>query len=108
MRHDQDTKPIKLANAEHSITIDANTVRVIARVGDIVIGDSAATLTLRESGHEPVYYFPLGSVVQATLRPSSTESNCLYKGDASYYDIVLSTKRFFRMQFRRTGLHTRR
>jgi uncharacterized protein (DUF427 family) len=84
-----ETKLIKVPNAEHSISIEADTVKVVARVGDAVIADSAAALTLRESGYAPVYYFPLNSVVPGTLRPSSTETYCPYKGDASYYDIVL-------------------
>jgi uncharacterized protein (DUF427 family) len=85
-----ETKPIKIPNAEHPITIDANTVRVVARVGDTVIADSTATLTLRESRYAPVYYFPLNSVAPGTVRPSSTQTYCPYKGDASYYDVLLS------------------
>jgi uncharacterized protein (DUF427 family) len=84
-----ETKVIKVPNTEHQITIDADTVRVIARVEAAVIADSPAALTLRESGYAPVYYFPLSSVVPGTLRPSSTETYCPYKGDATYYDIVL-------------------
>jgi uncharacterized protein (DUF427 family) len=84
-----ETKLIKVPNAEHPITIHADTVRVVARVGDAVIADSPAALTLRESGYAPVYYFPLSSVVPGTLQPSTTETYCPYKGDASYYDIVL-------------------
>jgi uncharacterized protein (DUF427 family) len=84
-----ETKPIKVPNAEHPITIDTSTVRVVARVKDTVIADSTATLALRESGYAPVYYFPLNSVAPGTLRPSSTQTYCPYKGDASYYDILL-------------------
>jgi uncharacterized protein (DUF427 family) len=36
-----------------------------------------------------VYYVPLGDVVRGALRPSSSETYCPYKGDASYYDIIL-------------------
>jgi deazaflavin-dependent oxidoreductase (nitroreductase family) len=74
---------------DHPITIDTDTVRVVARVADVVIADSSAALTLRESGYAPVYYLPLTSVGPNILRTSSTETYCPYKGDASYYDIVL-------------------
>jgi uncharacterized protein (DUF427 family) len=83
------TKLIKVPGAEHPITVDADTIRVVARVGDTVIADTRVALTLREAGYSPVYYLPLSSVVAGVLRPSSTESYCPYKGDASYYDIVL-------------------
>jgi uncharacterized protein (DUF427 family) len=83
------TKEIKVPDADHPITIDADTVRVVARVGDTVIADTSAALTLREAGYPPVHYIPLGDVVPGTLRPSTSDSYCPYKGDASYYDVVL-------------------
>jgi uncharacterized protein (DUF427 family) len=89
LSNDERNQLIKIPNAEHPISIEADTVRAVARVGDAVIADSPVALTLRESGYAPVYYFPLSSLVPGTLRPSSTETYCPYKGDASYYDIVL-------------------
>jgi uncharacterized protein (DUF427 family) len=82
-------KEIRVPNGDHPITIDADTDRVIARVGDTVIADTAAALTLREAGYPPVHYIPLAAVVPGTLHPSSTRSYCPYKGDAFYYDVVL-------------------
>ncbi|MDX6255443.1 MAG: hypothetical protein QOJ11_1777 [Frankiales bacterium] len=86
------TKQIKFPNARHPITIDADTVRVVARVGDTVIADSSDALTLREAGYPPVHYLRLGDVVPGRLRPSTSHSYCPYKGDASYYDVVLPDK----------------
>lgn len=34
-------------------------------------------------------YFPPDSVDQTNLRPSSTKTNCPWKGEASYYDVVV-------------------
>ena len=34
-------------------------------------------------------YFPPGSTVEAHLRPSTTTTHCPWKGDASYYDVVV-------------------
>jgi uncharacterized protein (DUF427 family) len=62
---------------------------VVARVGQTVIADTGDALTLREAGYAPVYYLPLSDVVSGMLRPSSTETYCPYKGEASYYDILL-------------------
>jgi uncharacterized protein (DUF427 family) len=83
------TNEIKLPGTDHPITIDADTVRVVAGVGDTVIADTNAALTLREAGYSPVHYIPLDDVVPGMLRPSSSTSYCPYKGDASYYDVVL-------------------
>jgi uncharacterized protein (DUF427 family) len=85
----KEIKQIRVPDADHPITVDADTSRVVARVGDVIIADTNAALTLREAGYGPVHYIPLHDVVPGTLRPSSTESYCPYKGDASYYDIVL-------------------
>ena len=83
------TREIKVPDASHPISIDAGTIRVVARVADTVIADTSAALTLREAGYPPVHYIPLDDVVPGTLRPSTSHSYCPYKGDASYYDIVL-------------------
>jgi uncharacterized protein (DUF427 family) len=83
------TKEIKVPDANHPISIDAGPVRVVARVGDTVIADTNAALTLREAAYPPVHYIPLDDVVPGTLRASTSDSYCPYKGDASYYDVVL-------------------
>ena len=83
------TKEIKVPDANHPISIDAGTVRVVARVGATVIADTNAALTLREAAYPPVHYIPLDDVVPGTLRASTSDSYCPYKGDASYYDVVL-------------------
>jgi uncharacterized protein (DUF427 family) len=82
-------KEIKVPDANHPISIGADTVRVVARAGDTVIADTSAALTLREAGYPPVHYIPLDDVVPGILRPATSHSYCPYKGDASYYDVVL-------------------
>jgi uncharacterized protein (DUF427 family) len=83
------TKEIKIPDADHPISIDAGTARVVARAGDTLIAYTSAALTLREAGYPPVHYIPLDDVVPGMLRPSTSDSYCPYKGAASYYDIVL-------------------
>ena len=83
------TKEIKVPDANHPISMDASTARVVARAGDTVIADTTAALTLREANYPPVHYIPLGDVVPGALRPSTSETYCPYKGDAAYYDVVL-------------------
>ena len=83
------TNQIKVPGPDHPITIDADEAHAVARVGGTVIADTRAALTLRESGYPPVQYIPLEDVVTGRLRPSTSQSYCPYKGDASYYDVVL-------------------
>lgn len=49
------------------------------------IADSDSTVVV-ENNH----YFPLDSVRQDVLRPSSTTSRCPWKGTASYYSIEVN------------------
>ena len=49
-----------------------------------VIADSDATVIV-EGNH----YFPPDSVVKTYLTPSDTQTNCPWKGTASYYDVVV-------------------
>ena len=83
------TDDSKVPDADHPITVDRDTPRVVVRVGDTVIATSDAALTLREAGYPPVHYVPLDDVVAGTLRASASHSYCPYKGDASYFDVVL-------------------
>jgi uncharacterized protein (DUF427 family) len=59
------------------------------RVGAHVIADTSQALTLREAGYPPVQYILLDDVEQTLLADSATRTYCPYKGDASYYSIVL-------------------
>ncbi|HSD61394.1 MAG TPA: DUF427 domain-containing protein [Burkholderiales bacterium] len=51
---------------------------------DEVIADSERTIVV-EGNH----YFPAESVRLEFLRPSGTHTTCHWKGEASYYDIVV-------------------
>lgn len=49
-----------------------------------VLAESDATVMV-EGNH----YFPLASIKQRHLRPSATQTQCFWKGTASYYDVVV-------------------
>jgi uncharacterized protein (DUF427 family) len=83
------TQQIKIPDAQHPITFDADTVHVVVRIGDTVIAKTPDALILREAGYPPVHYIALEDVVPEVLRPSTSQTYCPYKGEASYYDIVL-------------------
>ncbi len=49
------------------------------------IAESAGTVVV-EGNH----YFPSESVISEFLQPSNTHTTCPWKGEASYYDVVVS------------------
>ena len=50
----------------------------------VIIAESGDTVVV-EGNH----YFPLSSVKSEYLRESATHTTCHWKGDASYYDLVI-------------------
>jgi len=78
---------IKIPGPDHPITIDRNPNRVVVRLGDKVIADTARALTLREASYPPVHYIPRADVDLAALARSETHTHCPYKGEASYFSI---------------------
>jgi uncharacterized protein (DUF427 family) len=83
------TREPRIPGPDHPITIEKTGARVVARVGGQVVADSTRALTLREGAYPPVQYIPLDDVDQALLTAGDNESYCPYKGEASYYSIVL-------------------
>jgi uncharacterized protein (DUF427 family) len=87
---DMTVREEKIPSSDHPITIEPTEQRFVVRAQGKVVADSVATLTLREAAYPPVHYFPLADVDEQLLRPSSSSTYCPYKGEASYYSIVLA------------------
>jgi len=80
-------RPVLYPGPDHPITITPTEGRVVVKVAGTVVADSRAALTLQESTYPAVQYIPLADVDTSLLEPTTTESYCPYKGDASYYSI---------------------
>jgi uncharacterized protein (DUF427 family) len=65
-------------------------IRVV--VGGETIADSRRAMLLHESGHQPIYYFPLEDVRSDLLAPSDRHTRCPKKGEASYYTITVGDR----------------
>ena len=76
-------------DSSHPITVTATEGRVAVFRGDRKIADTSSALTLTESTYPPVQYVPLADVDPAVLQSSDHSTYCPYKGDASYYSIVV-------------------
>jgi uncharacterized protein (DUF427 family) len=61
--------------------------RLRVMVGDVTVADTIDGLVLYESDHLPVYYFPMKDVDEAFLLPSTTRTECSFKGVATHYSL---------------------
>jgi uncharacterized protein (DUF427 family) len=62
-------------------------MRYQAKWNGAVIADSEETVVV-----EGNQYFPVESVLASSLKPSETHTTCHWKGEASYYDVVVDGK----------------
>jgi acyl-CoA thioesterase-2 len=63
--------------------------RARAMVGNVVLAQSDACLLVRETDHPEVIYFPFEALDKELIAPSSHHTVCPFKGQASYFDVVL-------------------
>jgi len=54
----------------------------------VTYADTHASLTLSETGHETVHYFPRADVNMARLERSIHTSHCPFKGEATHYHLL--------------------
>jgi uncharacterized protein (DUF427 family) len=83
------TRTPKVPGPDHPITVKPTGKRVVARVGDTVVVDTTAALTLQESSYPAVQYLPLADIDPALLQHTDTHTYCPYKGEASYYSLLV-------------------
>jgi len=78
---------------EHRVTTEPSPKRVRVVFAGHMIADSSHVLTLWETGHTPVYYFPAEDVRRDLLVPSEHHTTCPFKGEASYWSIEVDGRR---------------
>src|SRR3954463_21278 len=80
---------MKIPGLDHPITVTPTEAPVVVKAGDRVVAATEPALTLQESTYPAVQYVPLEDVDPAVLERTAHSSHCPYKGDASYYSLVL-------------------
>lgn len=78
---------------DHPITLSQEAGRVRVRLAGVTIAETDAALVLTEAAYPPVFYIPRADVPEAFLKASTRRSHCPYKGDASYFDLVVDGER---------------
>ncbi|MDP3658839.1 DUF427 domain-containing protein [Phenylobacterium sp.] len=74
---------------DHPITITPAGKRWRARFQGHVIADTGDALILKEASYPPVVYFPRADVDMAYMSRTDRSTHCPYKGDASYYTVLM-------------------
>ena len=64
---------------------------VTIRVGEQVVIETDHAVQLLEGDRPGVTYVPMDDIEGATLQASGTQFHCRWKGEATYYDVHLSS-----------------
>ncbi len=67
-------------------------IRIVHR--GVVVADTRAAVRTLETSHPPTYYLPIADVTPGVLRPGRGGSFCEWKGNATYYDVVVGEEVF--------------
>jgi uncharacterized protein (DUF427 family) len=84
---------MKLPSAQHPITITPNPRRVRVRWNGKVVADTQSALTLAEASLPLVQYIPRADADMSAFVPTDHKTYCPFKGDASYFTLVVDGKR---------------
>jgi uncharacterized protein (DUF427 family) len=82
-----------IPDESHPITVTPTEGRVLVTRAGRTIADSSRALTLQESTYPAVQYVPLADVDAGVLERTDHATYCPFKGDASYYALVVDGER---------------
>lgn len=71
--------------------------RVVVKLDGVVIADTTRAARVLETSHPPTFYLPPDDVVMAHLERVGGGSRCEWKGEATYYDVVVGDRRLERV-----------
>jgi uncharacterized protein (DUF427 family) len=74
---------------EHTISLSLHPERLRVTFAGQTIAESEHALVMQEGSYPPVYYFPRSDVDMTWLRATDHQSNCPFKGDASYWTLCV-------------------
>jgi uncharacterized protein (DUF427 family) len=80
---------MKLPGPDHPITIAFNPKRVEVVYNGHTLADTRRALELKESSYHAVQYIPRDEVDMAYMTRTDHQTYCPYKGEASYYTILM-------------------
>ena len=66
---------------------------MVVEAGGRVVAESGRAIRVCETSHPPVYYVPREDVVEGVLERAEGSSWCEWKGQATYWDVVVDGRR---------------
>jgi uncharacterized protein (DUF427 family) len=84
---------MKQPGPDHPIAITPEPRRVRVTFGGETVVDTTRALRLQEASYPVVLYVPREDASMVLLAPSTRQTHCPYKGDASYFSIDAGGKR---------------
>lgn len=72
--------------------LEPSSKRIRIVFNGVTIADSQNTQRVLETSHPPIYYMPPEDIKMEYLIPTKQQSFCEWKGQASYYTIVVGEK----------------
>lgn len=76
----------------HRIFVEPSAKRVRIEIGGEIVADTTSSLVLHETGLLPVVYVPIADVRDDLLRPSDHRTTCPFKGEATYWSVVVGDR----------------
>jgi uncharacterized protein (DUF427 family) len=67
--------------------------RILVEVGGVVVADTTRAVRVCETSHPPVFYVPRDDIADGVLERGPGGSWCEWKGAATYWDLVVGTRR---------------
>ena len=97
-------KPISPGDGQESVwdyprppRLESCDKRIRIVFNDVVIADTKAAYRVLETSHPPTYYIPPDDVLKECYFRDNGSSLCEWKGQATYYTIVVDSKRAVRV-----------
>lgn len=79
-------------NPSKVLTIESHPGEVVVSAGGETIARSRKALLLGEPPYPPVFYIPFTDIDFSKLVKTAHSTHCPYKGDASYWSVLLAGK----------------
>ena len=76
------------------VDVLASSRHVVVEVDGVVVADSRTPRILFETGLPPRFYLPMTDLRMDLLEASEASSHCPYKGTASYWSLVVGSRRY--------------
>ncbi|MEM7531757.1 MAG: DUF427 domain-containing protein [Chloroflexota bacterium] len=79
---------------QHQLDYQPNSQHIQVLVDGVTVADTNSSILLYETGHPPRYYIPHADIDMQFLTAVDKQTHCPYKGDASYYNVVVNNETY--------------